>query len=185
MEPEKIVMYDSDSAARYVENVKGWVDINNRFWGDSKDSENMARYSSHTHKMCECGELMKKGRTKCEKCREKAEIERYNKLPFREYDGGLVYSHYADKWFSNSEEIEDYCDEENIKFADLRLVFGKPERFSELSGDMWDEVLPEDSDGELPKKLQEALDALNKVISELPPVSYSPDNVRTNYVPRP
>lgn len=181
MKTEKQIIYDDENAARFVENIKGWVDINNRFCGNNPDSEHMARWSSCTHKKCECGKLMTKGWTKCDECRTKAEIERYNQLPFKEYNGDLVYSHLADKYFRDSDEIEDYCADEEIDPKDLRLVFCEPNEFSQIDSDYWEDVLPEDSEGELPTKLQEALDNLNKVISEMPPASYCPSKTRTEY----
>jgi len=181
MKTEKKIMYDDKNAARYVTSIKGWVDINNRYYGDNQESEHMARWSSCTHKKCACGNIMSKGYSKCEECRNKETIERYNKLQYQEYNGELVYSHLADKYFANTDEIEDYCFDEDLNFKDLRLVFCKPNYFDQVDSDLWDELLPEDSDGELPNKLQEALDSLNKVISELPPASYSPGDVRTEY----
>lgn len=181
MKTEKQIIYDDENAARFVKNICGWVDINNRFFGNNPDSENMARFSSCTHKKCECGNLMSKNWTKCDECRTKAEIERYNKLPFKEYDGSLVYSHLVEEYFNDSCEIEDYCYDEGIDSKELRLVFCKPNKLNQISSDYWEDILPEDSEGELPEVLQEALDNLNKVISELPPVSYSPDKIRTTY----
>jgi hypothetical protein len=181
MKTEKQINYDDENAARFVENIKGWVDINNRFYGNNPNSEHKARWSSCTHQKCECGKLMTKGLTKCDECRTKAEIERYNQLPFKEYNGDMVYSHSADQYFRDSDEIEDYCEDNETEPKDLRLVFCEPNEFSEVNGEYWEDVLPEDSEGELPTKLQEALDTLNKVISEMPPASYSPSKTRTEY----
>ena len=41
------IMYDSPEAAKYLTNLKGWVDINGKYFGNSKDSEHSARYSSY------------------------------------------------------------------------------------------------------------------------------------------
>ena len=181
MKQEKQIIYDDENAAKFVENIKGWVDINNRFFGNNPDSEHNARFSSCTHIKCVCGKLMTRGWTKCEECRSNQEIERYNKLPFEKYDGGIVYSEMADKYFRDADEIEEYCEENDVDAKDLRLVFLEPNKFSEIDADYWEDVLPEDSEGELPTKLQEALDNLNKVISELPPASYYPGKTRTEY----
>lgn len=178
-EAEKQILYDSESAARFVDNIKGWVDNRNRFYGNNPESEHMARWSSCTHTKCECGEIVSKGHLKCGKCREKSEIENYNKLEYKEYDGSLVYSYYADKYFYDSDEIEAYCFDEEIKPAVLRLVFCEPQMFRQVDSDYWEDVLPEDLEGELPTELQKALDNLNKVIETLPPASYFPGNTRT------
>jgi len=180
MKAEKQIIYDDENASRFVENIKGYVDVNNRFYGNNPNSEHMARWSSCTHKKCECGKLMAKWRTKCEDCSTKAEIERYNQFPFEEYNGDLVYSHLANKYFRDSDEIEYYCSDEEIDSKDLRLVFCEPNEFRQIDRDYWEDVL-EDSECELPTKLQEALDNLNKIISEMPPASYFPSKIRTEY----
>jgi hypothetical protein len=183
MESKKVILYEDESAAKFVENISGWVDVNRRFFGNNKDSEHMARYSSCTHMRCECGEIMTKGWTKCDKCREVLAIEKYNSRPFREYDGGIVYSDLADKYFRDSDEIEEYCEEEDLHPSELRLFLCVPNEFTEIDGDQWNDILPEDSEGELPKKLQDAINCLNEVIKSLPPASYSPSNNRTEYKP--
>lgn len=182
MKNETVILFEDESAAKFVENISGWVDINRRFFGNNKDSEHMARYSSCTHQRCECGEIMKKGWTKCEKCRITSAIEKYNLLPFKEWNGKeIVYSDMADKYFRDSDEIEDYCEEEEIEPSELRLLLCVPNYFDQVDSDIWSDVLPEDSEGDLPKKLQDALNAFNEVIKSLPPASYSPSNTRTMY----
>lgn len=183
MEANKQIIYDDPIAARFVENIKGWVDINNRFYGNNPDSEHMARWSSCTHKKCQCGNVTTKGWKLCEECRTKVEIELYNKMPFEEYKGEMVYSHYADKYFRDSSEIEDYCEEEEVEHKDLKLVFCQGNFFKQIDSDYWEDILPEDSEGVFPDKLKDALDFLNKIISELAPASYSPVSIRTEYKP--
>lgn len=184
MKKEKeIMMYDSPEAATFVTNISGWIDNDRRFFGNNKDSEHNARYSSCTHIRCECGEIMTKHWTKCEKCRTKSAIERYNLLPFKEWDGKeIVYSDLADQYFRDSDEIEDYCSDEDIETEDLRLLLCKPNYFDQIDSEQWSDILPEDSEGELPKKLQDAIDSLNEVIKSLSPASYSPSNTRTSYL---
>jgi len=133
MKNKEIILFDAESSARFVENISGWVDINNRFWGNNTDSERMARYSSCTHQKCECGELMAKGWTKCDKCRTKSTIDRYNLLPFKEWDGKeIVYSDMAERYFTDSEEIEDYLDDNEIEPKELRLFICEPNEFKEI-----------------------------------------------------
>ena len=174
----KIINYSDTESARYVENIKGWVDINNRFFGDGKDAEHLARYSSCTHRTCECGNITEKGWGVCPECRLKKEIEKYILLQFKEYDGSPVYSHNIDKYFFSEEELLDYLsDEEEIE--DLRLVFCNENHFNELGVDYFEDILPED--GEIPDELQKAIDNINEVIKNLPAASYSPSNIRTEY----
>ena len=178
---KKQINYNDPSAARFVENIKGWVDINNRFFGDNKDSEHMARYSSCTHRKCECGEIMSKGYTICEKCRAKKELERYNVLPFKAWDyKEPVYSYYADQYFFSTDDLIDYLEDNEVDSRDLRLVICEPSYFSELDYDQWEDIMPENSD-EFPEQLQKAVEAFNEAISKLPPASYYPGKIRTEY----
>lgn len=178
---KKQIMYDSPEAARYLTNIKGWVDINNRYWGDSTAAERLARYSSCTHTKCECGAVMQKGYMYCEECRKRRNIERYNKFPFEEYVGQPVYSDSEDKFFFDSDEIEEYCEENEINPEDLRLQVCNPTYYPEVCADYWEEVLPED--GELNSLLVKELEDFNKVIRALPPASYMPADIRTAYKP--
>lgn len=183
MEKENQILFDDPSSARYLTNIKGWVDIDNRYFGDNGDSEKLARYSSCTHTRCECGKLAKRGWLKCDDCRELLEIEKYNNFEFKEYDGSLVYSHLLDMYFNDSEEIEDYCLDEDIEHKDLRLVYCDPIYFREVETDYWSDNLPDDNDEYIiPNELQTALDNLNKVISGLSPISYYPGKIRTEYI---
>lgn len=177
----KIILYDDKNSAKFVKNIKGWVNINGKFFGNSESSEHRARYSSCTHKKCDCGNIMGKEWAKCESCRSKSEIEWYIQLPFEEYTGEMVYSYYADEYFRDSGEIEDYCHDNKVDFKELRLVLCIPNKFWKIDAEYWEDIMPENSDGELPKELNEALKIFNKVISGLPPVSYSPSRTRTEY----
>lgn len=179
MKTNEIILYEDQSAARFVENISGWVDKNGRFFG--KD-EHMARHSSCTHRRCECGELTEKTFTKCSKCREIAKIQRHNNRKFQEWDGKeMVYSDKFQRFFYDADEIETFCEEEEIEPSELRLLLCVPQHFRQVDEDYWSEVLPEDSDGELPNKLKEALIAFNEVVASLPPASYYPSEVRTEY----
>ena len=182
---KKQILYDSSEAARYVGNIKGWVDINNRFFGDNKDSEHMARWSSHTHKKCECGELMQKGWSKCNNCIAKASVERYYKLPFVEWEAVIrpVYSDAFDTYFFNEDEIDDFCEENNVKPNELMLLQCKGNYFAPIDFGQWQDIMPEEVD-ELPKELVAGIEALNKIIDKLPPASYSPGKIRTEYQPQ-
>jgi hypothetical protein len=175
---KKIILDTSDEAAKLV-TVTGWVSSDGRFWG--KD-ERAARYAGCTHSTCECGKLMERAYTKCEDCRHKADIERYNKLPFKEWDGDeSVYSHACDKYFFNEEDLVEYCEENEIEPQELRLVICEQNNYNEVESDYWADIMPDDGDGDLPKELQKALDNLNSVIHTLPPCSYYPGKIRTEY----
>jgi hypothetical protein len=139
-----IIMYDSPESARYVTNIEGWVDINNRFYGKAKDAEHMARWSSCTHLKCECGKIHEKGWMCCEDCRNKHDYERYIARPFKEWDeDSVVYCDYLDKYFRNADEIEDYLNDDPDQISNLRLIICEPNEYRHLEADYFDDILPE------------------------------------------
>ena len=168
---EKIVLSTSDEAARYV-TVSGWADRHGRFWG--KD-ERMARYCGATHMVCECGNVHEKTWTKCQACRDAASLERYLAMQERPWDDGdPLYSDACDMYFFSPEELVDYVlDEPDRTYESLRLRLCKPNHPRQIDGtEYFSEDLPED--GDLPAQLADAFEALNAVIREQGPLSWSP-----------
>ena len=171
----KIILYDSDEAAKFVTGLSGWVDSNGLFWGDNRDSENMARYSGCTDLRCSCGHLMKKHYTKCAICREREAIERYKKRAQKEWDESIpVYSETADEYFNDRSEVEDFLEQsdEGITAEDLRLLICEPVYLRPVEEDYWIDDLPDDA--ELPSEAVDALDALNNTLKAVGPVGYRP-----------
>ena len=179
---EKVIMYDSPEAATYIKDIEGWVSADGFYCGKGESGEQSARYRGATHRKCEnCDAIIKmRTYTLCDECRHKKAVENYKKLPFREYDGSPVVDWDSDTYFFNEEDIQDYLEDNELDSIDL--LFCKENKWSEIEPDYWQDDLPENSDGELPKKLQDSLNNLNKVISELPPCSYSPGKIRTSYL---
>jgi hypothetical protein len=178
-EAKKIIMYDSPEAATYRKDIEGWVSIDNIYCGKGETGENLARYRSATHTKCECGKVIK-ARTylSCDECRHKKALENYNKLPFRKYDGSPVSIWNDDTFFFNEDDIVDYLEDNG--FEEIDLLFCDKQYWNQIEPDYWEDIMPENMDS-LPKKLQDALDNLNKIISELPPCSYLPGKIRTTY----
>lgn len=181
-EEKKIILPPDECAAKFVTGISGWVDRFGRFFGNNPDSERMARYSSSTNDVCrKCGATTShKGWLLCDKCNEEKNIEEYNNLPFKEYDGDIIYSDYLDKYFSDDGEFLDYCADEDLNPSEMRLRLCTPNKFGELDLDYFCDELPEDS--ELPKELEDAINRLNEVIRSLPPASYSPGKIRTTII---
>ena len=101
MTEEKIILAESDEAAKFVTGISGWVDRHRKFHGKS---EEMARYYGSTHKKCkECKEaIIRIGYSFCANCQEKKDIERYNKLEKKVWDGeSYLYSDRADVYFAD------------------------------------------------------------------------------------
>lgn len=177
---EKIIMYDSDEAAQF-KTVTGWVSSDGRFFG--KD-ENLARYAGSTHSKCECGNIKTKGWTLCETCRSRQSRERYLSLPYEEYTGQPVYSETLDRYFFNADDIKEAYDDLDGGTEDLELVVCRPQYLSQINfNEYWEDVLPEDWDIEdvCNKDLLNAIDNLNKLISEAKPASWTPGKIRTSY----
>lgn len=183
---EKKIFYNSDEAAKLV-TVTGWVSSDGRFFG--KD-EHLARYAGSTHSFCECGtEIPTKSYTKCESCRNKAQVEKYNAMPFQEWDGKApVFCLGHDKYFFDVDDLTDfiaeYEDDNNGERPSLMLVLCDPQELNFVDEDYWCDIMPENADGlddVASKELMDALDSLNKIIANHPPVSWFPGNIRTEY----
>ena len=180
----KIIMYDSEEAAIYRTDIKGWVSADGIFCGDGKQGENSARYRGATHTKCECGEVIKmRTYTICDNCRHKKAVERYNALPFKEWDGSPVCTWDVDKYFFNEDDLNEYCYDNELET--VNLLFCVPNQWQQIEPDYWADEMPEDDDGELPTVLKIAVDNLNAVIKTLKPISYSPGKIRTSYTLKP
>lgn len=180
---EKIIMYASDEAAT-LKTVEGWISSDGRFWG--KD-EHMARWSGSTHSLCDCGKIKKNSRTICDDCLREKQIANYNAMPFKEWDGkSWVYSHAYDKYFNDSDEIEDFIndfDPEETPIGNLQLIICEPNHLHEIDFERWDDVVPEDWDIEdcMSKELVEKIKEVNEMIRKEGAVSWTPGKTRTEY----
>lgn len=186
MAEEIKIMYDSPEAARPVtmhdETGKkisvGYLSISNRFYNKEGD----ARYDSHTHKVCECGKEMKKGYTLCKDCQRVKRNEKYNALPFREWDGKTYLTMFdGDEFFLDEDAIIDYCDRHEVDANSLQLVICNPNYLDEVTSEFWDDIAPEDVDNFLPKEVEDALTYLNVAIKNAAPISWSGGSFRTTY----
>jgi hypothetical protein len=167
----ELVMFNSPDAAHHRTNLSGWVSRHDRYFGED---ERAARYDGCTHRECEdCGEPVEKGWLICPKCSEVRDTARYQTLPKETWDGvGMLYSQTADKYFSDWDEVEEYCEDEAIVEDKLRLVICEPHYLPLLRSDFGCDELPED--GELPDAVIHAIDEFNKVIRATAPVSWWP-----------
>jgi len=180
-EKESIVMYNSEDAATYKTGISGWVTKDGRFWG--KD-EHIARYAGCTHVICDCGDIAKKSYTKCQPCRIKASNDHYNNMPFKEWDGETpLCEHNSDKYFFGMDDIDDYCDEYNYLYSDLKLIICEANKVPEVDPyDIINDIMPEDCD-EIPYELGKAFDELNSKIKEFNSkntISWEPGKYRTS-----
>jgi len=100
----------------------------------------------------------------CEDCMQKDKAQRYNKLPFQEWDGETALCIFGtDEYFFNEDDIKNYCDENSIESTDLMLVLCGRERIPEFNIDhhltgFWDF----DSESNIPNE-----DVINEKVNEV------------------
>jgi hypothetical protein len=172
----EVILNTDDRAAKFVENISGWVSRDGWFFGGNEEA---ARYRGCTHVACgDCGEPVEKSRNYCDACAEKRADARYEKLERAEWDEkGMLYSEVADKFFSSWDEVADYLEEYNeqtVAPLSLRLVICEPEYMQSVDTDYWSHNMPDDWDGDLPGEVMAALDALNDALRAAGPVSWRP-----------
>lgn len=180
MNNEKIIMYDSPEAATYKTGIEGWVSASGRFFGRFEES---ARYDGCTHSKCECGNLIKRGWTKCDECTHKAAAERFNKLPFREWDRKEpICTWDGDRYFFSEDDLISYMEDDgDDMMSEIDLIICQPNMWQQIDYDYWSDGFAENDDGDLPKELEDKMKEINEVIKRLPPQSYSPGKMRTKY----
>ena len=123
-----------------------------------------------THFKCKCGNgIREKYRIFCDACEPPAKPKET-----KAWDGeSMLYVNDFDKYFSDVEEIEEYCEMEEIDKQTLTIYICDGNYLSEVSEDYWEDVFAED--GELPKEIRAKLDELNKAIEDYKkPMSWSP-----------
>lgn len=177
MQEEKIIHYDKPEAATFRTGISGWVSSDGRFFG--KD-EHSARYAGCTHKKCDnCDNYTKKGWIYCEDCRRKRSNERYNALPFKEWDGSVICTWDGDKYFFHEDDLIEWLYEHELNGFDVQLVYAEGISYKELdfesiTGDTHEDWEPE-------KELEDAFNKLNSIIRKLKPHSYTVGKIRTSY----
>lgn len=176
MKEEKIYLLDDPENCSYKFDIEGWVDRHGRFHGQDKKT---AQYSGSTHKRCaECNEnIIPKNYAWCKNCGEKKLKEKYDALPKKEWDGEtpLVLYNENDVYFYTFDEIQEYCQENNISIDSLLLVWTEPYIYPEI--DMYDYKggLPFDDD--LPEELVCLINAFNLSVKEIDSHMYIATNI--------
>lgn len=177
---KEIIMYDSPEAAK-KETLTGWVSGGNggypkRYYGED---EHMARWAGCTHLKCECGEIMGKSYTRCEKCRHKLDVERYNALKFKEWDYvEPVCTWGGDTYFFDIETLEEFM-LENEQW-EIDLIICDPVHYRHIDSE---DVVKGESheDWEPPAELEKKIEKFNDYLRTLPPHSWMPGKIRTSY----
>lgn len=180
---DKVIMYDAPDTAVFKTNISGWVGADGRFWG--KD-EHMARWCACTHMKCECGNIREKHWLLCKGCMYKKNREKYNALPFKEWDGKEpVVTRDGDKYFFSEEELIEWIydyneDNEDEPMVEVELLFCEPIYYSQIN---YDSVGADEAheDWEPEEELIQAINTFNETIKKFPAHSYTTGKVRTSY----
>jgi len=185
MSDEQKVMYESDEAAKRV-TMTGWLSRDGIFWPDRDDpkfAEHHARWGGCTHLVCECGNEHKKHYTICDSCRAKKDDERYQAMPFKEWEGEPLCLYRDDTYFFSIESLEDWAEEHEIEdLSSIQLVICEPQHAWEIEGtEHYADLLPEDTDlSDVAPLLSAALEDVNEVIREKKEIlSWMPGKFRT------
>lgn len=179
MMTEQVILYESDEAASYRTDIKGWVSRTGMYYGDDSGSESAARYEGCTHHKCrDCDKLTERQWLICQSCVDLREEARYLAMPEAEWDGyAWLYSDCLDRYFANPDDADDYIVNslEGKTLADLRLVICKPNFVRPLESDYCCDEIPED--GDLDDDVQKAMDDFNKAVHGII-LSWSPGKTR-------
>lgn len=191
---KEIIFPESDLAAKYSENIKGWVSRNGLFYGNN---EELARHDGCTHKRCKICEIEiieKIGYVICDKCREKKKNEEYKKAEERNFNWDFpLYSEKYEEYFFNENDYNDFLYDYMIDFEGhndirfyLRLYICNPQYcFMINPEDIYNDIIPEEDNNNesIPTEVIEAFYNLNKVIDNCKkPVSYFPSKYKPKFI---
>lgn len=180
MADEKIVMRESDDAATYRTDIKGWVSRHGVYFGTD---ESTARYDGATHQKCrDCDAVIPvRGSTVCAACSERLDEAKHAAREAEEWDGvSMLYlDRSGDRFFLDLDDVLDYCDANDIDdLRSLRLLTTEPVYASQIDpNEHYVDDLSED--GEVPDEIGEAFVALNAAIEAChKPLSWMPTEKR-------
>ncbi len=176
---DKVILYDSDDAAVYRTDIKGWVSHDGLYFGENEDG---ARRHSLTHVECEnCHELKVRDYSRFyDACARISLINKWNDMLKRVWDGDtpvfvFVSPEQTDddsftipEWFDSGDDLCDYVYDHGIDPSALMLVHSTPMSVPAITSDIFEGYTPDDWDDRmLPDSVTEAMDALNAAIGEM------------------
>lgn len=159
-----VIRYEEAAERRTVD---GWVcKTCRRWWGSD---EHMARWCCSTDQPCACGGRRTKTYTICDACREKKELEQWEKRERRPYDGGLLYSDAYSRYFDDADDAADWAASEGLTYEDMRLLLCDKEYPHEIDPeDCYADSLPEDCTlDDVAPDLAEAIGRVNEVVAQM------------------
>lgn len=178
---ENIILPESPEAAHPV-TLYGWRSRTGRFYA-GLDAEQIARSDGKTHDTCKCGTVFRcRGYSVCEKCKERAEIARWEAMPKVKWDEETPVNLYGtDEYFFDPDSLDDYIAENEIAPEGVRLVLCEPDYPQPLNSDNFIPFgMPDDY--ELPDYLLAAIDQFNCAIEEnKQPLAWGATSIAVEY----
>lgn len=134
-----------------------------------------------THFKCKCGNgIREKFRIYCDSCEPP---KKPKEILSKDWDGkSILYVADFDKYFSDFQEIEEYCEENEHDKDVLAIYICEGNYYNEITDEYWEEIMTTDDDYvKLPKAIKEKLDELNEAIrNHKEPATWSPSKYRVN-----
>jgi hypothetical protein len=155
--------------------------------GFAYQDERLTEYNVAIGSICECGNFIEgKSYTACDDCRLTNREKRYKALEEVGWDGETPLTIFMeDQYFFYEDEIDSYCEENDVKVEDLQLVLCEPN--SPLYFDIEDyfyDTMPEDSSihdytSENTKySAKDIEEIINNFLTGLPTISWCEGNKR-------
>ena len=179
---KKMVMFDDPTLVEYRTDLEGWTGPDGKYYGKGESGERMARYANSTHTKCECGNLIKKGYSRCSTCSAVLSKANYLKLEEIEWDGkSMLCLRHDDKFFTDMDDVHEYCEMEDVKIEDLELMHcEKIVNISQINIDeMNEEYCTEDESlSDFHPEIAKKVDELNELIKNTEPKIWFQTNKR-------
>lgn len=168
--------------AAEIRTLTGWACRTcGTFW--AKD-ERAARYCCAKDMPCECGRRREKHYVACRDCRRKRDIERFEAMERRPWDGKqMIYSQQLDRYFSSPDDAREYLEEGDhdldpfLTMEFLRLVLCRPNngRSFDIEEHLSDDFAPDDDNPLRDSEVTAINNYVNQWITERAPFSWEPD----------
>lgn len=178
---EEVILY-KDADVKYLTDIKGWISSDGRYWGDN---EHMARYCSCTHDICAtegCENTVNKSYRICAECADKRDQLKWEESEKREvspYDN-MYYSQRNDRYFQEWEDVEEYCEENELLPEDLLLYHCERETSPQLDIEiLYEDITPEDLElsDMVNDEIECLVEKLNEALSRHPVNCFNPTNI--------
>jgi len=185
MESNKVILRDSEEAAKFVTGISGWVSAKGHFYG--KD-ESLARYDGMTHKKCvKCDALVEKewAYNVCHPCLDIQISEKHmEKELIKYYPELVVVIQGTDIYCFNEESLFDYLSDNDYEAGPVHLEVCEPNHMNHIDVyGLWENIIPLDSDAGsvIDEDLLIMIDKVNEKIKNHAPLSWQPGKKRTVY----